>query len=73
MKEHAARSFEYANDCTVAEWMAARQAQVDALAGWDPSAPVGSPQHPAIMVDGEDLSTPRAAALSTAQIPEKGL
>jgi hypothetical protein len=62
MADHARKVTQASTGHSAEELLAARQAQLDYLASinFDPQAPVGSPQHPAILVGGEDLSA-RAA------------
>jgi hypothetical protein len=54
---------------TSSEWMAAQQQRATALAeaGYDPSAPLGSPQHPETLIDGGSL-TPNSAQAAVAEV-----
>ena len=70
MAEVTAHAFERATGHSPAEWQQAAQAAQDArdAAGWDPRAPVGSPAHPEVLVDGWSVSGSRGpAALEQAQ------
>lgn len=60
MREHEQNAQVAAMGHTTSEILAARQAQVDALAaaGYDPQAAPGSPGHPAVLVDGTDVTHP---------------
>ena len=57
--EHLAHQHEALTGYTAEELRQAQQARGDHLAavGWDPAAPVGSPAHPEILIDGASVST----------------
>jgi len=57
--EHLDHQHEAATGYTSAELHAYAQARTDALGaiGWDPSAPLGSPQHPEPLIDGASLAS----------------
>jgi len=59
VREHLDHQHEAATGYTSAELHAYAQARTDALGaiGWDPSAPLGSPQHPEPLIDGASLAS----------------
>jgi hypothetical protein len=58
-REHLDHVHEAATGYTAAELHAYAQARTDALGaiGWDPSAPLGTPQHPEPLIDGASLAS----------------